>query len=385
MKVLVSQKVEGIAGAETYLISLLPALKAKGIQVEFLLFFPTGKWEKAKKFEEIIKGSGVTVHSLAVNRIPTFFQLKKIHHIIRFGEYDIVHSNLLPADITFAVIKLLFNKKMVLVSGKHGYEDEYTNLYGFNPSKKTKNFYWYCAWVAEKFINRSFVISSGLFTLYTGLGISKKKRLELIHYGFDFKEDYQINQDFQLGNPQLVIVGRLIAFKGHRYAIEALKKLVPKYPDIQLVIVGWGELKEKLQYMAKEMDLEKHVVFTGFNQNPREIMFNSDIVLLPSVSEGFGIVVLEAMSVKRPVVAFKVPSPSEIFIHNETGLLATPYSVEEYTSLIERLIENPDYRKEIAENAYRKLKDYYNLSRMISQTIGFYERALGKHEKRSSV
>ena len=378
MKVLVAQKVVAIAGSETYLLNLLPALNKNGIQADFLILFPKGQEADIKKFEARLLLEQVNVFKVPVGRIPSWGELKEVYEVIKSGQYDILHSNLLDADMIFASIKMLYNRKLVIVSGKHGYQESYNNAYGFDPSKRKLNFYWICAKFAEFFINRSYAISEGLYKLYTGLGICKRDKLTLLHYGFDFDDHFEFQERFRFGSPQLVIVGRLTEFKGHRFAILALKILVKRYPSIKLVIVGWGELKNELEELAAKMQLQENIIFTGFHDKPRDIMYTSDIVLLPSVSEGFGIVVLEAMSVKRPVVAFNVPSPSEIFQHRRTGLLAQPYSVEEYADLISELIESKNLREELASNAYIQLKELYTLDRMTSETIDLYKKVLGE-------
>ena len=186
MRVLVSQKVEAIAGSEKYLLYLLPALKAQGLQVEFLTLYPKGEIDKIKEFQAKIKEFEIPAYALPVSHIPTLPQLRAINRLTRAGRYDVIHVNLLAADFIFALIKLLFHRKMVLVSGKHGYEPDYTNRFGFDASKKRRDLYWYCAVFAEKFINRSYAISKGLYDLHIGLDISKStiSELYIISRGF---------------------------------------------------------------------------------------------------------------------------------------------------------------------------------------------------------
>ena len=102
-------------------------------------------------------------------------------------------------------------------------------------------------------------------------------------------------------------------------------------------------------------------------------MASSDIVLMPSVSEGFGIVMLEALSVNKTIVAFDVPSPSEILTNGRTGYLVEPYSVQKMASVIDHILCNPDEAKKIAVEANKLLVDKYNLESMLSKTIKFYE------------
>ncbi|MDF2379967.1 glycosyltransferase family 4 protein [Nostoc ellipsosporum NOK] len=368
------QKIEGIAGSEKYFFTFLPALKKRGIEADFLLLYHGEMTAAALEFESVLLKENIKVIRRKVNRLPLPWQLTSVNRMIKANGYDLVHTNLIYSDMFFALLKMLINPKLRLVSEKHGYDEWYMDQYGFDVSRKTKNKYWYTAKFAERFINRSFAVSEGLYKLYTGLDICKPGRLDIIKHGFDFDDDVHYDEQFRVGAPQLVIVGRLTRMKGHRFALAALSLLKEKYPGIKLMVVGVGALEAELKQQVDDEQLQQHVVFTGFQSRPRDIMFTSDVVLVPSVSEGLGLVVLEAMSCKRPVVAFDVPSPSEIFENGKDGLLATPYSVEEYAQLIDKLLSDKKYSEEIAGNAYAKLGTMFDSERMISQTIDFYRK-----------
>ncbi len=346
----------------------------RGHQVDFLCLYKAGKKENTKKFCDRVSNGGIKIHYVAVGSFPSYSTLSAINKVIKKGKYDLVHTHLLHADFFVAAARWLFRNKTKQVSTKHGYEEAYNNAYGFDPSHKKKNRYWRIARFAEKRISRSFAISGGLYNLYSGLGICSKEKLDLIYYGFDFDDSYSYNEEYRYGNPQLAIVGRLTGFKGHRYAFQALKILKRNYPEISLVVIGSGELEDQLKNQVVELGIDENVVFTGFQPNPRDYVHSSDIALLPSVSEGFGLVVLEAMSVKRPLVTFDVPSPNELLENHQTGWMVEPYNVEKYAGAIHHLVENKEDRNRIAQAAYSKLKDYYNLNRMVTETLDFYAK-----------
>jgi glycosyltransferase involved in cell wall biosynthesis len=103
-------------------------------------------------------------------------------------------------------------------------------------------------------------------------------------------------------------------------------------------------------------------------------MNQSDGVLIPSVSEGFGIVILEAFNSRSPVVAFDVPAPNEIIEHEKTGLLVPPFDLNELKAAITRFLSRPEEGKKMAEVAYQRLKSYYCLDRMVGEIVEVYER-----------
>lgn len=378
MKILQSTFVRGIAGSENFLLNAIPGLIQKGHHVEFLMLYVVE--EETTALSKILDEKKIAYHKFDISKRKLLSSLPKIARLMK--RFDVTNSHLLHADFTHALAKMFFARKAVLVSGKHGYEEWYINTHGFDPKHKTKNTYWRTSKFAERFINRSFAISKGIQNLFIGATISKKDKIDLIYYGFEFDASFSYNEALRFGNPQLCIVGRLTAFKGHRFAIEALRILKENYPDIKLVIVGWGELENELKALVIEKGVQENVIFTGFQKNARDYMFTSDIILLPSISEGFGIVLAEAMSVKRPIVAFNVPSPSELLENGVSGTLVEPYDTAKYAAAITQLIENPAEQQKLAANAYEVLTRDYHLTTMIDKLEEFYKLAVreGKHK-----
>jgi len=377
MKILLTQKVAAIAGSEFYIANVLPALSRRGHEVAFLMLYEEKFIDVVDGFEQRLQNSGIRVYKILAAKIPGPKTVLNIARLIEEQKFDIVQSNLLYADLTMSLVKVFCRTKFKLITAKHGYEASYTSAHGFDPSHKRYDYTYLVFKFAGFFVDSTFTITKGLFQLFTGLGISKVPETRVIHYGFDFDDSYKISEEFRFGSPQLVIVGRIVSFKGHKFAIEALSILAKKYPDITLVIVGWGPLEEELKALAQKLGVEKNVKFVGKQYNARDYMATSDVVLVPSISEGFGIVILEGVSVKRPVVAFDVYSPKELFEHRKEIMLAKPYDVSDYAGLIDELLSDKELSTTIAGNAYDKLKRYYNSDRMAEETIQLYEDVLG--------
>ena len=376
MKILHCSKIIGIAGSENYLLNILPALLKAKIQIEFLSIVPFNEKGSEIIFNKKLEEKGVKVHTLYYNIYFPLTLCLLIYQLIKKRKIEIVHSHLIHADFFIAFTKYLFKGDYKIVSTKHGYEESYNNKFGFDSSFKKKDFYWRIAKWSEKRVHKSFAISNGLKQLYIGLGICKASKLDLIHYGFNFPKIDNSDNSLRFSENQLVIVGRLTEFKGHRYLIDIISILKDRVCDFKLIIVGSGHLEMKLKDLVRSKNLTKFVTFLGYKSNGRDYMANSDIVLIPSRAEGFGVVVLEAMSVKKPIIAFNVPSLNELIENEKTGYLIAPYNIELYAKKIEQLINNPEKRNEISNNAHKKLKEYFCLERMLKETISFYESLL---------
>lgn len=381
MKILFVQKIVGVAGSENYLLNILPGLLSRGVSVEFMALVPKGGKGNESKFINILSEHNIKVHTIYYT-IPYINFCRKVNKTIRLGGYDLVHSNLIHADFFLALVKTFFNRKFILVSTKHGYEEKYTNQFGFDPSRITKNLYWRILKWSEQRINRSFAISKSLEHLFVGLGICHQSKIDMIHYGFTFNEPPKTDPSLRYSKNQLILVGRLTEFKGHRFALQAVSLLKDTIPDLILVIVGSGHLENKLKKIVSELNIEKNVIFYGYYSNGRQFMHNSDIVLIPSVAEGFGVVVLEAFSVKKPIVAFNVPSLDEHIVSEENGILVKPYNIELYATAIKSLLTNETKTSNIVNSALQGLHSYYSQDRMINETILFYENVLSENLRR---
>ncbi|NVK84639.1 MAG: glycosyltransferase family 4 protein, partial [Cytophagia bacterium] len=178
---------------------------------------------------------------------------------------------------------------------------------------------------------------------------------------------------------QIIIAGRLIAFKGHKFLIQAMPKLVETFgSDVKLLIAGTGDLELELKEQVSELGLSESIEFLGYSKEVGCLMANSDVVVVPSISEGFGVVFLEAFSAKTPVVSWNVPAGNELIQHGRTGYLVKPYDVSLLAEQLIDILDNPEDQGDIVEGAYDKLKSYFNLERMVEETIAFYRDALIK-------
>ena len=375
MRILFVQKEGGIFGAENYQLRIIPALMKRGIEVDFLRLYTNYQGGKGGAFIDRLRSIGVKTFEVNIGRILNPVNLFRINGIVKKGNYDVVHTHLIHADLHLALVKLFLNPRLKLVSTKHGYDNAFTARYGFNPEKQTLTPYFILSKFSERFMVKSFTITNALRNFFIQTGITTAEKMSMIHYGFDFvPPDGQWKDDkFRLFRKQLVIAGRLVRFKGHRFVIEALPAIVERFPEAGLVIVGTGEMEHELKTLVSHHHVSDHVAFMGYSSDVERWMFNSDIVLVPSVSEGFGVVLLEAFNCYKPVVTFNVAACNELIQDGVTGFLVPPFNVEALGSQVVNLLENPARGADAGEAAHRRLKSHFNLERMVNETIQFYK------------
>ncbi|MFA5157729.1 MAG: glycosyltransferase family 4 protein [Patescibacteria group bacterium] len=162
-------------------------------------------------------------------------------------------------------------------------------------------------------------------------------------------------------------IGSLNKQKGHIYLIQAIERVVKSLPKTRLEIVGDGPEKEKIQREIKKLGLESRVQLLGKIDKPKRLLKNWDIFVLPSLSETFGLVVLEAFESKVPVIATKVGGLPELITNNDNGILVPPADPDKLSKAILYLLVEKKVRNGLAEEAYKLLKEKYDWSKIIKE------------------
>ena len=209
-----------------------------------------------------------------------------------------------------------------------------------------------------------------LISIHSGVNIDRFQNSS-IHVE-EKKRDLGIQgKDFVVGT-----VGWLLRIKGPMILMKAMAYVWRKYPDCHLVYVGKGDLEEEMRHEVDRMGVSDHVHFLGWRDDIPEIMPVFDVFVLPSLNEGMGRVLVEAMAAGRPVVASKVGGIVDIVKHGQNGLLVEPADVEGLGKAITELLENREGRVQMG-NRGRQLAPHYSIERMIENLDTLYASLLG--------
>ena len=188
---------------------------------------------------------------------------------------------------------------------------------------------------------------------------------------------------FALPEEKIILyVGRLVYEKGIHVLINAVPKVLSK-ANAKFIIVGSGYMKEQLLTIVRGMGLEHKVLFQGFMDEKSLLRLQkcADVSVVPSLFEPFGIVALEAMAAKSPVVVSDTGGMSEIVEHDVTGVKVYPDNPDSLAWGINRILLDDEYQRRIKENAYRVVQDKYGWSKIAKQTADTYERILSEYLK----
>lgn len=212
--------------------------------------------------------------------------------------------------------------------------------------------------IAEK-INRSkFVVaisSFGKSQLQRWVDFAQWQKIKIVHCGLE-SSFYKVEAAALPTKPKLVCVGRLCEQKGQLLLIEAAKKLVDADVDFELVLAGDGEMRAELEALIESYALQKRVIITGWisSEAVRQHILDSRILVLPSFAEGLPVVIMEAMSLKRPVISTYIAGIPELIKHQGNGWLCVAGDIDDLTQTIQRALSTSTERlQEMGDAAYK--------------------------------
>ncbi|MFH1478583.1 MAG: glycosyltransferase [Candidatus Omnitrophota bacterium] len=304
--------------------------------------------------------------------------IKRLLNIIRKEKIDIIHTHLFSTNI-YGRIAGGIARRPHIVTTLHGLDYEpysiFRSRFFFERRRLLDSF-------TGRLFNDSFIAVSSAVKK-SAEGILGFKNIGVVHNSIDLdrfkalteKERLDTRQRLSLSKDDIVLVtvGRLDIQKGHTFLIRALKESKLENKNIKLLIVGKGILENELKSEVKSLKLEKNIIFLKDRDDIREVVGCSDIFILPSIySEGFGIVLLEAMALKIPCIASDIDGIKEIITNEKEGVLVKPSSCRALSDAIADLIENPFKKSDIAESGYLKVKRDFDIRQQIRQLEEIY-------------
>lgn len=204
-----------------------------------------------------------------------------------------------------------------------------------------------------------------------------EKHIRLLYNGFDVA-----TFDALPGVPLIqrrdneILIGnaaRLTAQKGQHHLLEAAKLLKERGLKFRLIIAGTGEAEEELKAEAKRLHIDDLTEFLGFVQNMKQFYASLDIFALPSLWEGFGYALVEAMTAKKPVVAFAVSSNPEVVEHGITGLLTPPGNAEALADALEALARDTESRHIMGHKGRERVLECFDTRKALTRFLAAVE------------
>jgi len=331
-----------------------------GLKINRFQYFWPAKWQKLCYQGGIL--SNIRRSKLLIFQVPflIIFELFAIRKIIKKEKIKLIHAHwIIPQGFTAVLYKKIFREKnLKIICTSHGSDILRVKNPIMNKIKK---------WVLNN-IDKLTAVSNAIKNEAKKLNIKENLPIEVIPMGVDDKvfnpicSDEKIKEKYNIDGPFLLMVGRLVEEKGVRYLIEAMPEVIQRHPKTKLLIAGFGSRKKFLEREVKELNLEKNVIFIGAVPNIKLPVFyaTADIFIGPSLSEGFGLVFVEALFSKTCAISSKHKGISDIVRNGKTGIQVDVKSRELFSKKIIELIEDKEKREKLARNGHDFVKNNYS-------------------------
>lgn len=301
---------------------------------------------------------------------------KLIRQLYESFKFDIIHAHVALPDGYAAMLVSKELKKPFVVT-IHGQDLQHT-IYKSRDCRKS---------LVKVFKNANMIITvSGKLKRIAEAEIGFLEKIRVINNGINKNRIEQISLLAQNTNncgvkeKIILSVSNLIKTKGIDFNLLALARLLPQYPSVKYRVIGDGPEKGYLLELSKKLGIMRNVEFVGKQPNDEVIkhMCNADIFSLPSWSEGFGIVYLEAMACGKPVIACRGEGIEDVIEDGETGFLVNPRDVDSLAEVLEFLLNNPQKARDVGEKARKHVMENYTWEKVASKIISVYEEVIKK-------
>ena len=344
-------------GAEKHMLLLAKYLHQKGVGVS-LAYGSYSKIGRLRSEFEKCGGSVYALNTLHKHDPRHYTQLKQILAKHRF---DLLHLHLWnPGSCRYAFFAA--PKGLPIIATEHD-PFELSGLKGFLKQKCLKK------------TMRTIVISSDSFRLLDEFYEFPKERLELVHNGIEIDRFLDNHEKaylpVQKGNQVITCIAELHHRKGHRYLLEAFKKLQAHMPQTSLVLVGKGPAESELRDRYSQIP---NLHFLGWREDIPQILRASDILVLPSLKEAFGQVILEAMASGVTTVATNNGGVVDIIRDGITGYLVPPANSEALAGRMAAILKNPEHKRDVEKAALASVKANFTAEKMAEKTLAVYQK-----------
>ncbi|HTZ11641.1 MAG TPA: GT4 family glycosyltransferase PelF [Candidatus Margulisiibacteriota bacterium] len=318
-----------------------------------------------------LKGLGAIHYQLPVHRksfITAFKMVPLLVEIIKKENIDIVHArSRVPAWIAYFACR---RTNAVFITTCHGY-------YQKHPFSEVMGW-------GKRVVALSNVIARHMVddfhVPYERIKLVPRS-VDLERFKYKGPPSARRKKDFNVG-----IIGRITPIKGHLHFIKAMAKVSRLLPYLKIWIVGSAPssreaYKEQLQVLVRRLGLWHCTEFLGAQKDIPEIISQFDLLVLATTThEAFGRVIVEAQACGVPVVATKVGGVVDIIEDGKTGLLVPPADPAAIAEAVLKIYKDPGLSDILAENAYRKVKEKYNVELMVENTLEVYRDALSNYK-----
>ncbi|MGD1914087.1 MAG: glycosyltransferase family 4 protein [Rivularia sp. (in: cyanobacteria)] len=328
------------------------------------------------RFCDILRDKGVKIYHLDTTRSFNWLSAGKMAQLIKKEGISLVHAH---APFAGSIISSLAGKLAGVPVIIHAHSQN--SLSSNSIIRSYQNIMNY--WTSRKCCHGIIAVSHQIKHAFIKEGFDSSK-FHVVHNGTpvnNHKVDSNIHNELNIPEdiPVVIHIGRLCKSKGQHLLLQAAANLNQLGQEAVYLIVG-NDLEQDgayLQYlkdMACKLGINKLVYFLGHRSDIPQLLALSDLLVLPSYTEGLPLVILEAMAAGLPVVATPVGGIPEVVIHQETGFLVAVEDVQALGDVIFKLLQNPLLKNEIGNKGLEMVRKDFSLEKMCEEVFDIYQK-----------
>jgi glycosyltransferase involved in cell wall biosynthesis len=309
------------------------------------------------------------IHIEALNRKPGFDTslIRQIRQHIKTHKIDIIHCHQYTPYVYGVLGALMTSVKVVFTEHGRFYPDSTTwKRKLINP-------------LLQRFTHATTAISAATKDALVEFEFIPSNRIEVVYNGIigvepqstrldELKRQYLIPEDCILFGT----IARLDPIKNHSMMLGAFKRVIDAGINAKLMIVGDGEEKANIETLINKFDITDKVIMTGYEPRPHGHLALMDIYLLPSLSEGTSMTLLEAMSLGKPCIVTHAGGNPEIVLHNETGVVTPNNNEQAYAKAMSELAKDTQRQFVFSKAAKKRFVTYFSIENMVKSYETLY-------------
>jgi glycosyltransferase involved in cell wall biosynthesis len=368
-------------GAEAHLLQLAKGLKGHGVtcEVAFLRSHVTGG---SYDLRQIFEDAGVRTHYLNCERSYDLRVGIRLKRLLATRQWDVLHSHLPRCDAASAFCKLLQPSQTWISTLHHPYNSD-DNAYSAGRWIQVLAPLWRLA-------DGVIAVSEPVRQWSIDMLRIEPERTHTIAHGINIEDYGDATPRPEVGSQSgplrhsIGAIGRYEERKGHETLIRAMVPILKQVPDAELRIAGhdpWGH-GNVLRELIRELHLDDHVTLLGFMSDKHAFFADIDVFAFASRSEGFGIVLLEAMAASKATVVSNISPLNEIICPGKSGLVAERDDVTGFADAIISLFRDPNYLTSIAGEGRQRVATEFSEARMVERTLRYYRDVVSRVDNR---
>ena len=353
----------GPGGAERVISNLAASLDPARYRAVLCLF-------RQGWIRERSESRGVRTHIIPTCGMTDWRWALRFRRLLDEEHVDLIHAHEFDANVQGTFVAAISGIPLVAtVHGKHYFWEKWRRCLAYRWVSRQATMVAVSEDLKQFIVEKVGACPERITVLYNGVDVPMPpKQVEVDAC----RKELRLPQGDQI----VGVVGNLYPVKGHQYLIEGIPAVLKKCPNTSFVFAGRGQLEKELKDQVHRLGLDERVHFLGLRQDISTILALLDVFVLPSLSEGLSMAILEAMMAGKPVIATRVGGNPEIVLDGETGFLVPPRDSQTLADQLVTLLTDKEQAAQFAARGKRRAEEQFSLKTMVHAYQSLYDKCL---------